>query len=208
VQAGDSAVRRLGVMGGTFDPIHVGHLVAASEALFAFELDRVIFVPTGQPWQKRSYSDAEDRYLMTVLGAAGNPRFAVSRLEIDRRGPTYTADTMEALRSFHGPGVTMYFIVGGDAALRLDTWKHIDRLKELAEIIAVTRPGFALGTLEREPTWPVIRIMEMPAIDISSTEIRNRVQSGRPIDYLVPGEVLRYIRERGLYAVDAEAKGA
>lgn len=192
-------VTRLGVMGGTFDPIHIGHLVAASEALFAFELDRVTFVPTGQPWQKKFYSDAEDRYLMTVLGAASNPRFAVSRLELDRKGPTYTADTMEVLRSFHGDDVELFFVVGGDAVLRLGTWRKLERLATLATVIAVTRPGFALGNLVREPTWPELQVLEMPGIDVSSTDVRARVRAGRPIDYVVPGEVVQYIRERGLY---------
>ncbi|HEX2050348.1 MAG TPA: nicotinate-nucleotide adenylyltransferase [Actinomycetota bacterium] len=195
----DARVARLGVMGGTFDPIHIGHLVAASEALYAFELDRVTFVPTGQPWQKRFYSDAEDRYLMTVLGAASNPCFAVSRVELDRKGPTYTADTMDVLRSFHGDGVELFFIVGGDAVLRLGTWHKVERLAALATVIAVTRPGFALGNLVREPSWPELRVLEMPGIDVSSTDVRARVRAGRPIDYVVPADVVRYIRDRGLY---------
>ena len=190
---------RLGVMGGTFDPIHVGHLVAASEALYRFGLDLVLFVPTGQPWQKQSYSDAEDRYLMTVLGTASNARFAVSRMEIDRQGPTYTADTMEVLRNFHGADVELFFIVGADAAMRLGTWKKVARLAELAEVIAVTRPGFSLHRLERDATMPVVRIMEMPGIAVSSSDIRERVAAGRPIDYLVPEDVAEYIRKNGLY---------
>ena len=111
-----TAVRRLGVMGGTFDPIHIGHLVAASEALHVFELDRVLFVPTGQPWQKSSYSDAEDRFLMTSLGAATHRCFAVSRIELDRKGPTFTAETMRTLRDFHGADTKLFFILGADAA--------------------------------------------------------------------------------------------
>jgi nicotinate-nucleotide adenylyltransferase len=190
---------RLGVMGGTFDPIHVGHLIAASEALFRFSLDLVVFVPTGQPWQKISYSDAEDRYLMTVLGVASNPRFAASRMEIDRRGPTYTADTMQTLRAFHGSDVSLFFIAGADAVSRLGTWKKIERLAGLAEVIAVTRPGYALGGLELGPSTPTVRSMEMPQIDISSTDIRRRVIEGRPIDYLVPSEVAAYIKTNGLY---------
>jgi nicotinate-nucleotide adenylyltransferase len=192
---------RLGVMGGTFDPIHLGHLVAGSEALDALELDLVLFVPTGHPWQKRLYSDPEDRYLMAVMGAASNARFAVSRMEIDRRGPTYTADTMQELRDFYGPDFGLYFIVGGDAALKLGTWKHVERLDGVAEIVAVTRPGFALDALSRRAGWPALQVLEMPAIDISSTDIRARVAAGRPIDHLVPPEVERYIRDRGLYAV-------
>ncbi|CAN5524333.1 nicotinate-nucleotide adenylyltransferase [soil metagenome] len=199
------APNRLGVMGGTFDPIHVGHLVAASEALHRFRLDLVIFAPTGQPWQKQSYSAAEDRYLMTVLGIAPNARFAASRMEIDRQGPTYTADTMEVLRDFHGEGVELFFIAGADAAMRLGTWKKVARLAELAEVIAVTRPGFALDGIERGPTIPEVRIMEMPAIAVSSSEIRQRVSRGEPIDYLVPDVVVRYIEKNGLYVGGASS---
>ena len=194
-----SEVRRLGVMGGTFDPIHVGHLIAASEALHTFDLDRVMFVPTGRPWQKSAYSDAEDRYLMTVLGASTNPRFAVSRIELDRRGPTYTSDTLQALQSFHGNGVTMFFIIGADAVLRLGTWNRVEQLADLASVIAVTRPGFDLGRLKPEPGWPEVLPLEMPGIDVSSSDIRDRVRKGSPIDYLVPAQVGEYISEHGLY---------
>jgi nicotinate-nucleotide adenylyltransferase len=190
---------RLGVMGGTFDPIHLGHLVGASEAMHRFRLDLVLFVPTGQPWQKQSYSAAEDRYLMTVLGTSSNPRFAVSRMEIDRQGPTYTADTMEVLRDFHGSDVELFFIAGADAAMRLRTWKKIARLAELAEVIAITRPGFRLDRVEHDATMPSVHIMEMTPMSISSSEIRQRVAAGRPIDYLVPEEVAEYIRKNGLY---------
>lgn len=199
------AVRRLGVMGGTFDPIHLGHLIAASEALHAFSLDRVMFVPTGRPWQKASYTDAEDRYLMTVLGAATNPRFAVSRIEIDRIGPTYTSDTLEALRDFHGGEVELYFIIGADAVLRLGTWRQVDRLADLAAVIAVTRPGFDLEKLKVEPSWPEVLIMGMPGVDISSSDIRERARAGKPIDYLAPPDVVEYIREHGLYVGSNDA---
>lgn len=195
---------RLGVMGGTFDPIHVGHLVAASEALHVFELDRVLFVPTGQPWQKTNYSDAEDRFMMTSLGAATHTRFGVSRIELDRKGPTFTADTMKTLKEFHGADTTLYFILGADAALRLGTWKNAEGLAELTQLIAVTRPGFALGQIESEDWWPRINLMEMPGIEVSATDIRNRVRAGRPIDFLVPTDVVTFIHERGLYLDPAE----
>ena len=193
------SAERLGVMGGTFDPLHLGHLVAASEVLSRLRLELVLFMPTGNPWQKQSYSDPEDRYLMTVLGTASNPRFAVSRMEIDREGPTYTADTMEMLRDFHGAAVELFFIAGADAAMKLRTWKKIERLAELAKVIVVTRPGFQLGAVDPEPNLPEVHIMEMPAIAISSSDIRQRVADGRPIDYLVPDEVAEYIRKNGLY---------
>lgn len=195
----DEGIGRLGVMGGTFDPIHVGHLVAASEVTHAIRLDRVMFVPTGQPWQKERYSDPEDRYMMTVLGVTHDPRFVVSRAELDRQGPTYTVDTMRMLRDFHGSGTEFFFIVGADAAMRLGTWKGIESLAELAEIVAVTRPGTDLAALEPEARWPKINVVEMPGIDVSATDIRARVRAGKPIDYLVPPAVNRYIRERGLY---------
>lgn len=192
-------VARLGVMGGTFDPIHMGHLIIASEALHELGLDRMVFMPTGQPWQKKARSSPEDRYLMTVLGASGNPKFAVSRMELDRVGPTFTADTMQQLRDFHGPHTELFFVAGADAVLKLGTWERIESLGELAEVVAVTRPGFALDVLKPEPIWPRIRTMPTLGLDISSTDIRTRVAQGRPIDYLVPAEVVSYIREHGLY---------
>jgi nicotinate-nucleotide adenylyltransferase len=196
---GELGLTRLGVMGGTFDPIHIGHLIAASEALHRFQLDRVLFVPTGQPWQKSHYSDAEDRFMMASLGAATHHSFAVSRIELDRKGPTFTADTMGTLKEFHGPRTQLFFILGADAALRLGTWKKVEGLAGTTELIAVTRPGFALGQVEPVETWPTIHTMEMPGIDVSATDVRERVRSGRPIDFLVPAAVVTYIHEQGLY---------
>ncbi len=197
--------QRLGVMGGTFDPIHVGHLVAASEALSVFDLDRVVFVPTGQPWQKTNYSDAEDRFVMTSLGAATHRSFAVSRIELDRKGPTFTADTMRTLKEFHGDGTKLFFILGADAALRFGTWKKVEGLADHTELIAVTRPGFALGQIETDPSWPRINLMEMPGIEVSASDVRARVRAGRSIDYLVPAAVVTYITEQGLYVGPREA---
>ena len=194
-----SPLRRLGVMGGTFDPLHVGHLVIASEALSQLRLNRLVFMPTGHPWQKRYYSKPEDRYLMTVLGTEGNHRFAVSRMELDRSGPTYTADTMKELRDFHGPDVSLSFIAGADAVMKLGTWERIELLADYADVVAVTRPGFDLGSFKAKPSWPKVTTMPSPGIDISSTDIRARVRDGRPIDYLVPAPVLDFIRKKGLY---------
>ncbi len=198
-------LQRVGVMGGTFDPIHIGHLVAAAEALHVFHLDRVVFVPTGQPWQKTNYSDAEDRFMMASMGAATHRAFAVSRIELDRKGPTFTADTMRTLKEFHGSDTSLFFILGADAALRVGTWKKVEGLAESTELIAVTRPGFALGQIETDESWPRIHTMEMPGIEISATDVRRRVRAGRPIDYLVPGAVVSYIQERGLYVGPLEA---
>ena len=200
-------VRRLGVLGGTFDPIHLGHLVAASEALHELSLDRVVLVPTGRPWQKAGYSDPEDRLIMATLAAATHPRLTVSRIEIDRRGPTYTVDTLASLRSFFGD-IELFFIAGTDAILELGTWHRVEDLAGLAEMVAVSRPGIDIGGFQAAPGWPRVHHLAIPGITISSTEIRARVAEGRPIDYLVPAAVVRYIRDRGLYSDAREARGA
>jgi nicotinate-nucleotide adenylyltransferase len=194
--------RRIGIMGGTFDPIHHGHLVAAEEARWQFRLDQVLFIPTGQPWQKPvGLSPAEDRYLMTVIATAANPAFAVSRVEIDRTGPTYTVDTLRQLRAELEPGVRLYFITGADAVLQILTWKDGDEVLELAELIAATRPGYDLSKLaERLPqATERVHLMEIPMLAISSTEIRARVASGAPVQYLVPEGVADYMAKRHLY---------
>jgi nicotinate-nucleotide adenylyltransferase len=196
---GSEAVRRIGIMGGTFDPIHHGHLVAASEVGHVFSLDEVIFVPTGQPWQKngREVSTAEDRYLMTVIATASNPRFSVSRVDIDRPGETFTIDTLRDLRAERGPGAEFYFITGADALTRMISWRDADELFKLAHFIGCTRPGHQLSLtgLPRDQ----ISLIEVPALAISSTECRNRVRSGDPIWYLVPDGIVQYISKRALY---------
>lgn len=188
-------------MGGTFDPIHHGHLVAASEVQSWFDLDEVIFVPTGQPWQKadRAVSAAEDRYLMTVIATAANPRFAVSRVDIDREGPTYTIDTLRDLQSSH-PNTDLYFITGADAMAALLTWRNHEELFELANFVGCTRPGHEMDekTLEGLPT-DRITIVEIPALAISSTDCRVRVERGEPVWYLVPDGVVQYIGKHHLY---------
>ena len=189
-------IERLGVLGGTFDPIHVGHLVAASEAIGDFGLDRVMFVPAGRPWQKTSHADAEDRFMMTTLATRDHLRFSVSRMELDRRGPTYTVDTLAALKDFFD--AQLFFIAGADTVKELATWHRVEDLAPLTEIIAVTRPGYELDITTR-PGWPTIHTMEIPGFDVSSTLVRERVAAGKPIDYLVPQEVADYIRTRGLY---------
>jgi nicotinate-nucleotide adenylyltransferase len=196
----DPTMRRLGVLGGTFDPIHVGHLIAASEARYRFDLDLVLFVPTGQPWQKDAYSNAEHRLAMTMLGTGASRRFAVSRIEIDRQGPTYTADTMSSLRDFYGDQAQLFFIAGADAATKLGTWNGVERLAETTEVIAVTRSGHDLAGLEADPGWPVVHVLEMPDVAVSATDIRERVGDGRPIDFLTPAEVVDYISANHLYA--------
>lgn len=202
--------RRLGIMGGTFDPIHIGHLVCAEEARWQYRLDEVIFVPAGSPWQKRAVTDAEDRYLLTMLATAGNPHFSVSRIEIDRPGPTFTRETLTALAEFYGDAAQLFFITGADAVLEILTWKDPDAVLAAAAFIAASRPGYDLGHLELERFGDRVHAIEIPALAISSTDIRRRVGEGRPIPYLVPPEVAAFIDERGLYreAEDGAGGGA
>ena len=186
---------RLGVMGGTFDPIHHGHLVAASEVAARFALDEVVFIPTGQPWQKadRKVSQAEDRYLMTVIATASNPRFSTSRIDIERSGNTYTVDTLADLRAQVGKDADLFFITGADALSQILTWRGADQLFDLAHFIGVTRPGSPLDESDK------VTLIEVPALSISSTDCRRRVTEGLPIWYLVPDGIVQYIAKRGLY---------
>jgi nicotinate-nucleotide adenylyltransferase len=185
-------------MGGTFDPIHHGHLVAASEVAGLFGLDEVVFVPTGEPWQKdeRAVSPAEDRYLMTVIATASNPRFSVSRVDIDRGGPTYTIDTLTDLKQ-QRPDDELFFITGADALAQIVTWRNADRCFELAHFIGVTRPGYTLADSHLPEGG--VSLVEIPALAISSSDCRDRVGRGMPVWYLVPDGVVQYIEKRGLY---------
>ncbi|WP_281274009.1 nicotinate-nucleotide adenylyltransferase [Nocardioides marmoriginsengisoli] len=193
--------RRVGVMGGTFDPIHHGHLVAASEAQAWFDLDEVVFVPTGQPWQKaaREVTSAEHRYLMTVIATASNPRFQVSRVDVDRDGPTYTIDTLREL-SASLPDADLYFITGADALTEIFTWRDAADLFDLAHFVGCTRPGYEMNaaSLEGIPADRVT-ILEIPALAISSTDCRQRTSAGQPVWYLVPDGVVQYISKHHLY---------
>ena len=192
-------------MGGTFDPIHNGHLVAASEVANLFRLDEVVFVPTGQPWQKhgRYVSPAEDRYLMTVIATASNPRFSVSRVDIDRAGITYTKDTLHDLHALY-PDTDLYFITGADALASILTWQDVEELFSLARFVGVSRPGYELdgghisAALTSLPS-DALSLVEVPALAISSTDCRTRAAEGRPILYLVPDGVVQYVAKRGLY---------
>lgn len=188
---------RIGVMGGTFDPIHLGHLVAASESAHHFDLDQVVFVPTGAPWQKadRQVSPAEDRYLMTVIATAADPRFSVSRVDLDRAGLTYTVDTLRDLRALH-PEADLYFITGADALGDILSWRDADEVLAMAHFVGVSRPGHALLDPGREAT---VTLLEIPALAISSSDCRERVRRGEPITYLVPPGVESFVAKRGLY---------
>jgi nicotinate-nucleotide adenylyltransferase len=193
------ASRRIGIMGGTFDPIHNGHLVAASEVADLFHLDEVVFVPTGQPWQKDAseVASAEDRYLMTVIATASNPRFTVSRVDIDRPGPTYTVDTLTDIAEMYGPEADLFFITGADALEKILSWKDHERMFKLAHFVGVTRPGYTLSAEHVPPD--VVTLVEVPALAISSTACRDRVGRGHPVWYLVPDGVVQYIAKRRLY---------
>jgi len=192
-------VQRIGVMGGTFDPIHHGHLVAASEVAQVFTLDEVVFVPTCQPWQKddRHVSPSEDRYLMTVIATASNPRFSVSRIDIDRGGPTYTIDTLRDLRAERGDEAELFFITGADALAQIMSWQDVNELFKLAHFVGVTRPGHRLTG--DGPPEDNVSLVEVPALAISSTDCRQRVARGEPIWYLVPDGIVQYIAKRRLY---------
>lgn len=188
-------------MGGTFDPIHHGHLVAGSEVADRFGLDMVIYVPTGQPWQKadRVVSPAEDRYLMTVIATASNPRFYVSRVDIDRGGDTYTVDTLRDMRSQY-PDADLFFITGADALAQIVTWRDWESMFGLAHFVGVTRPGYELDDdIIPEVHKDRISLVDIPAMAISSTDCRQRAAEGRPVWYLVPDGVVQYIAKRGMY---------
>mgnify|MGYP001156490043 FL=1 len=192
---------RIGVMGGTFDPIHHGHLVAASEVADRFALDRVVFVPTGQPWQKadKKVSPAEDRYLMTVIATASNPRFHVSRVDIDRGGDTYTVDTLTDLRAQY-PGAELFFITGADALQYILRWRKWDKMFDVAELEGVPRPGYDLTEeMLPEAHQERVHLIDVPAMAISSTDVRQRASEGRPVWYLVPDGVVQYIAKNDLY---------
>jgi nicotinate-nucleotide adenylyltransferase len=185
-------------MGGTFDPIHHGHLVAASEVAEQFALDEVIFVPTGSPWQKsdREVSAAEDRYLMAVIATASNPRFWVSRVDIDRPGPTFTIDTIRDIAQMR-PDAELFFITGADALGQILSWKDHDEAVRLARFVGVTRPGYELS--DAHLPSDTVTLVDVPAMAISSSACRARVKGGHPIWYLVPDGVVQYIAKHRLY---------
>jgi nicotinate-nucleotide adenylyltransferase len=191
---------RIGIFGGTFDPIHVGHLVAAVNARHALRLDRVILMVANVPWQKagaRRVTPAEDRYEMVLAGVGGVPGLEASRLEIDRGGPSYTADTVAELRSTN-PEAHLFVIVGWDVSAELGTWERLGEVREMATLVVVNRPGMAPPVGLAEHGWRLEQVA-VPNLEISSTDLRARAADGRPLDYLVPEAAVRVIRERGLY---------
>lgn len=198
--------RRIGIMGGTFDPIHFGHLLAAQEALVRLSLDEVIFVPSGNSYQKsyRNVTPAEERYMMTFLATLDNPCFSVSRIELDRGEASHTIDTLREMRYWYfGKKVEFFFITGIDALMGLDTWAEYEKIPELCTIVAANRPGYDfegydLSNLSEKVRRRVLRL-EIPLLSISSTEIRRRVADGDNLRYLLPHPVEQYIYKRGLY---------
>jgi nicotinate-nucleotide adenylyltransferase len=203
-------MRRIGVMGGTFDPVHNGHLVAANEVGWVLGLDEVIFVPAGLPWQKDAsvLAPPQDRYQMTLLATAANPMFSVSRVDLDRPGPTYTIDTLRDLRAERGRDTEFFFIAGADALSGLRTWKEPDELLTLARFVGCTRPGHQLaGPVAADAADGLFTLVEVPALEISSSTCRNRVRAGLPLRYLVPDPVALYIAEHGLYGLTGGPAG-
>lgn len=193
---------RIGIFGGTFDPVHVGHLVAAVNARYALDLDRVVMMVANVPWQKagvRAVSPAEDRLAMVEAAVDGVPGVEASRLEIDRGGASYTADTVSQMRAVYADA-ELYVIVGWDVGAELGTWERIEEVRDVATLVVVNRPGNPPPDGLRQEGWRLEEVT-VPNLEISSTDLRARAANGRPLEYLVPGPVVRVIRERGLYSV-------
>ena len=200
--------RRLGIMGGSFDPIHLGHLVTAEEARSTLDLDEVVFVPAGAPWQKgHTRASAEVRYLMTELATAANPLFSVSRIEVDEPGPTYTIDTLRRFRA-ELADTELFFITGADAILNILTWRNADEVLRLACFVGATRPGHDLSQLEAAGLRDRVIVLDVPALAISSTDLRERFAGGRPVRYLTPPEVEQFVRKHGLYGTPGHGLSA
>jgi nicotinate-nucleotide adenylyltransferase len=193
-------IRRIGVFGGTFDPPHLGHLVAASEAAFRCALDEVVFVPTGDPWQKHhlKVTDAAARLAMTRSAVGSDPLFRVSTCDIDREGATYAVDTVADVRAEYDEEVELYFIIGADSLENLHTWHRVEELCRAVRFIALNRPGHSRREVDTS-FGAQVEFIDMPAVDLSSTECRQRVRDGQPIRYLVADPVAAYVREHGLY---------
>ncbi len=200
-------MEKIGIMGGTFDPIHYGHLVAAQGALWAYDLDEVIFVPSGRPPHKEQHrvTSPWDRYLMTLLATVSNHRFTVSPVEVERPGPSFTVDTVRHFQQERGPECDLFFITGADAIMEIPSWRNTEGLLEMCHFIAASRPGYSeelfMAFVESRPENQKKRIhrLEVPALAISSSDLRRRVREGEPIKYLLPESVEGYIFKLGLY---------
>jgi len=193
---------KLGIMGGTFNPIHQGHLVAAEVIRDEFRLDKVVFVPSGKPPHKdnNEIASPEHRWMMAVLATVTNEYFFASPIEIKRRGKSYTYDTILELKEMYGENTQCYFITGADAIAEIATWRKAEDLPKIARFVAVSRPGYKLNREEINPRFrKYTYLIEVPALSISSTEIRKRIKRGQTIKYLVPEAVEKYIYENKLY---------
>ena len=210
----DGSRARLGIMGGTFDPVHIGHLACAEQAREAFSLDAVVFIPAGMPAfkLKRHVASAEQRLRMCQLAVESNPAFDVSRIEIDRPGVTYTADTLRQLRVHYPKNVSLYFITGADAVCSILKWRESAAIADLADLIAVTRPGYVLTEEQRAAIEQAgnfrIHLLETTGLAVSSSDLRARVAAGKSIRYLTMQRVLDYIHEHRLYVSGAQDKEA
>jgi len=198
---------KVGIMGGTFDPIHFGHLVVAEEAYTSLNLSEIIFVPTGDPPHKsfKNVTPAEDRYIMTCMAIVDNPHFKISKIEIERDGPSYTIDTLREMRHWYLPKeAEFFFITGIDAVLQMPTWKEPFAIAQLAHIVAASRPGYDISQLESLPEEikRAVIPLEIPLLAISSTEIRRRVAAGQSIRYFLPWTVEHYIYKKTLYTLE------
>ncbi len=208
-----SRTYRLGIMGGTFDPIHHGHLVAAEQAFDDLDLDVVVFMPAGSPAfkQDKHVSASEDRYAMTLLATSDNPHFVASRFEIDRGGITYTADTLERLRCAYPGNVEFYFITGADAIAEVVSWRNAGTIARLAHLVGATRPGYDLASAQaafaRAPHDFDVTYLEVPALAISSSYLRERVRLGQSLRYLTPDPVTGYIHKHKLYGASGSRYG-
>ena len=213
IELSENSLLKIGIMGGTFDPVHYGHLVTAEAVREKFILDQVIFVPVGNPPHKigQKVTDKKDRYAMTLLATATNPYFDVSREEIDRKGYTYTIDTIISFQKRFDGKAQFYFITGADALNQILTWKHTEQLFKMCEFIAVTRPGYRPDDLFQDIEYlranfeSKIHFMEVPAFEISSTDIRKRVEGNISIKYLLPESIEAYIYKHGLYSGERPA---
>lgn len=193
---------RIGILGGTFDPVHVGHLVGAVNARYSLGLDTVLLVVANQPWQKvdaRTVTPAVDRLALVQAAVAGHEGIEASSLEVDRGGVSYTADTVAELAERH-PGAELYLLVGADVVAGLDTWERVDEVRTAVTLVAMSRPGTAPVDLRADVLrgWRALSI-EIPALEVSSTDLRERAATGRPLDFLIPEPAIRVLRERRLY---------
>ena len=195
-------VQRIGVMGGTFDPIHLGHLMIAEAVWNEYRLDKILFIPSANPPHKSNVlTSAKHRFNMALLATCSNPHFEVSSIEMERQGPSYTVDTIKELKQIYGDKAELYFIIGADSIKELPTWHNIDELLTLCHFVATRRPGYEpdLKLVEEDYKDADIRVLETPELEISSTDIRRRIKKGYSIQYITTEQVQQYIRKEGLY---------